>query len=280
MKKIFILTLFCFLNLTATVYPEFEIIIPTYNNEEWCIKNLESLARQDYPHWHATIIVDCATDRTAELLDDYIEEHNLCDKITLIVNKIRQGALANIYYAAAACPPHKIICLFDGDDWLAHNQVLRYYAYFYDHFDIWLTYGQFMSWPARMYGWCEAYPEDIIKNNRFRQYPPLPSHFRTFYAWLFQKIKLEDLLYEGQFYKMTWDQAIMYPLIEMAGERHLFVPRITYIYNESNPINDHKVDNTLQTRLAQIIRSKPPYARLDYTYPPNKTKKSIRTISN
>ena len=54
----------------------------------------------------------------------------------------------------------------------------------------------------------------------FRDYVHMPTHLRTFYAWLFKKINLEDLLLDGEFFKMTGDQAILYPMIEMAGERH------------------------------------------------------------
>ena len=43
--------------------------------------------QQTYPHWHATIIVDCATDSTAELLSEYIIRYDLQDQVTLIVNQ-------------------------------------------------------------------------------------------------------------------------------------------------------------------------------------------------
>ena len=207
---------------------------------------------------------------------EYIEKNNLKNKITLIINSERKGALANIYYAAMRCPGHKVICLYDGDDWLAGNDVLAYLADLYNTYDIWLTYGQFMLWPARIPGWCAPFHPQIIKNNMFRNMPNIPSHLRTFYAWLFHKINLQDLLHEGNFYTMTWDQAIMYPLIEMAGERHYFVSKILYVYNDSNPINDHKVNVQLQRDLARIIRSKERYQRLDYKYPANKGKKKIK----
>ncbi len=278
MKKI-LKTLLLFLiacPLALSSFTEFEMVIPTYNNEQWCIKNLEALVQQTYPHWHATIIVDCATDRTAELLTEYIINNNLQDQVTLIINTERCGALANIYYAAKACPPHKVICLYDGDDFLADDEVLAYYADLYDTHDIWVTYGQFQLWPSGVHGWCSPYSQYVIKNNLFRQVQDIPSHFRTFYAWLFHKIDKGDLLYHGDFYKMTWDMAIMFPLMEMAAERHYFVSRITYLYNESNPLNDHKVDKKLQQKLGKIIRSKPYYQRLDYKYVPNKGKQKMK----
>jgi hypothetical protein len=63
---------------------------------------------------------------------------------------------------------------------------------------------------------------------------------------------------------MTWDQAMMFPMIEMAAERHAFISEPIYVYNMANPINDNKVDPQLQRDLEALIRAKPPYKRLDY----------------
>ncbi|MBY0110255.1 MAG: glycosyltransferase family 2 protein [Candidatus Babeliaceae bacterium] len=280
MKQLFKILFFVLISyaLSTMCRTEFEIIIPTYNNEPWCISNLEALVSQTYPHWHATVIVDCATDKTAELISDYIIKNNLENKITLIINTERKGALANIYYAVTMCSPHKVIGLYDGDDKLAGDFVLAHLADLYDTYDIWVTYGQFKLWPQNVDGWCCPYQEHVVKNNLFRKIQDMPSHFRTFYAWLFQKIDPKDFLYKGEFFSMTWDQAIMFPIMEMAGDRHYFVPKILYIYNDGNPINDHRVNWDLQKKLSRIIRSKKPYERLDYNYPPNKGKKHIRKI--
>jgi hypothetical protein len=50
-----------FANLTTLYYTlpaaqldppiEFVVVIPSYNNEKWCIKNLNSVVKQSYPHW-------------------------------------------------------------------------------------------------------------------------------------------------------------------------------------------------------------------------------------
>jgi hypothetical protein len=105
-------------------------------------------------------------------------------------------------------------------------------------------------------------PAHIVQNNAFRDHPDLPSHLRTFYAWLFKSIKLEDMLYYGEFYRMTWDYVMMLPMIEMAGERHLCIQDLMYIYNNANNISDHKISRQLQAHLAQIVRAKKRYQRL------------------
>jgi hypothetical protein len=55
----------------------------------------------------------------------------------------------------------------------------------------------------------------------------------------------------------------MYPMIEMCGEEHYrFMDEINYIYNESNPINDHKVNMEKVQKVVNIIRNKQPYEKI------------------
>ena len=95
----------------------------------------------------------------------------------------------------------------------------------------------------------------------FRTYR-CPSHLKTFYAWLFKKIDVEDLKIGGEFFPMTWDQAMMFPMLEMAGDRHAFIKETLYVYNMTNPINDNRVNAKLQRDLEKRIRSKPSYDKL------------------
>jgi hypothetical protein len=81
---------------------------------------------------------------------------------------------------------------------------------------------------------------------------------------LWRKIKLDDLKDEnGIYWKVTGDLSFMYPMLEMSGEEHYrFMEDINYVYNEQNPINDHKVDMRLVNEIAVKIRNKQPYTKL------------------
>jgi hypothetical protein len=61
---------------------------------------------------------------------------------------------------------------------------------------------------------------------------------------------------------MAYDQAIMLPLLEMAGDRCKYIPEILHVYNKENPLNVDKIKTQEQVRTAQEIRSKKPYERL------------------
>jgi len=239
------------------------IIIPSYNNKGWYKKNLDSIFCQQYKNYRIIYIDDNSPDETGKLVEEYILEKGQTSRTTLIRNEKRQGALANLYYAIHSCNDQDIIVTLDGDDWFAHDKVLKIINAVYTDPNVWLTYGQFQEYPSNQIGFCRPMTLDTINANDFRNHRPTPSHLRTFYAKLFKLIKIEDLLYEGQFFPMTWDLAMMFPMIEMAHDHFKFIPTVLYIYNNDNPINDHKVSKTLQSNLDEKIRKLPKYQPLE-----------------
>ena len=102
------------------------------------------------------------------------------------------------------------------------------------------------------------YPQEIIESGDFRKDPHWrASHLRTFKHKLASQLHEEDLIDEdGQYYEMTWDQALMFPMMEMARERIKFISDILYVYNDENPINDHKVDRQKQIDTGDRIRNR------------------------
>jgi hypothetical protein len=52
-------------------------------------------------------------------------------------------------------------------------------------------------------------------------------------------------------------------MLEMAGPEHyVFMDEINYIYNETNPLNDHKVNMPKVNNAVNILRNRPKYNRL------------------
>lgn len=249
----------------SSLFAEKPIVILTtsYNNHQWVERNVGSILQQDYDNYRVVYIDDASIDGTADIVERVIKEHPRKIEFNLIRNHERQGALANIYNGIHHhCLDEEIVVSLDGDDWFYDSQVLKKIDAVYSSSEIWLTHGTMIEYPNNGMGWSIPIPKDIVEANAFRKYR-CPSHLRTFYAWLFKKIKIQDLQYQGQFFKMTWDQAIMFPMCEMAGERHYFFKDITYVYNMANPINDNKVDPQLQNDLEAFIRAMPPYEYLE-----------------
>ena len=240
----------------------FVFISASYNNAEWCERSLASVFSQDYTDWSIIYIDDCSTDGTGELVDRYVAECGMSDKVRIIHNEQRMLHCYNQYHAIHACPDNVIIAILDGDDWLAHDGVLTLLNEVYQE-DVWITYGQFWYHKRGALGCSRQIPHEVIKNNSIRKHPSwITSHMRTFYAGLYKKIKLEDLMYEGAFLPMSVDAAVMLPMIEMAGWHSRFIKEIIYIYNDANTQSFFHEKAEMQRQILTMLRSYPPYEPL------------------
>jgi glycosyltransferase involved in cell wall biosynthesis len=238
------------------------VVIPSYNNADWYERNLSRLFSQTYNNWRAIYIDDCSTDGTSDLVEQYIKKHGQSHRVQLIKNKTNKGALANIYHAVYSCGDHEIILLLDGDDWLHNNEVLSLISKTYEDENIWMTYGQYVEYPRGRMGQCREMPREVIEKNAYRDFAWITSHLRTFYAWLFKKIKTKDLMFNGDFFSVTWDMAILFPMLEMSAGRCKFISDVLYEYNIATPLNDFKTKLSLQEHCNRVIRQSQRYAPL------------------
>lgn len=235
------------------------VVIPSYNNKDWYKKNLDSIFSQKYRNYRVIYADDASTDGTDKLVEEYIKKIGQEHRVTLIKNKERVGSLANLYRIIWMCDKNEIVCDVDGDDWLANDGVFALLNKVYDDPDVWLTYGQYLTHPEGILGMTAQFPQEVIAQNSFRTAGGGLYHLRTFYAGLFQKIKRDDLLYEGKFLSSAGDRAFILPIFEMAGKHGKFIADILYVYNRNNPLNDDKIDRDLQHRLDHFVRRKEKY---------------------
>lgn len=267
---------FSFLNILS-YYTKVEVIVPTYKNQEICLENLKSIISQDYPHelYHITIVDDISPDATFERTKKSVDENNLNNLVTIIRNKHKTGALGNFYKIISDLQGDTVVITVDGDDTLNGQNVIKRVVHEYENNNAWITYGQFRWLSSGMLGtsFCREVSNDVKIRNLFRNQSWIFSHLRTFKAWLFQQIKFEDLLCPGTvngkrsglsqsefYYDKAWDLAMMFPMLEMASRDHIkFIPEVLYIYNDKNPINDHKVDAGRVMALDSFVRSKRKY---------------------
>lgn len=258
-----ILVLLCFFIFAEAEHTHFVIVIPSYNNAAWYEKNLISAINQEYPQEYFDIIYvnDCSTDNTGQLVERFIQEHQI-KNITLINNPKNFGALANITSVVHTLWDNYVVVLLDGDDWFYSTKVLQILDQTYQKGATWLTYGSFTSSRGGKKRGNEI-PSEILQANGIRHYKWVSSHLRTFYAGLYKKINIDDLKFQGLFYRMAWDLAIMYPMIEMAAERATFIGQLLYVYNYGNPISDFRKNIKLQCFYEKNIRTKQPYNRLE-----------------
>lgn len=239
------------------------VVIPSYNNSAWYQLNLGTLFSQHYENYIVIYIDDCSTDHTYELVQKYVKTWGQQNRVIVLHNERRMGALYNLYHTIHACSDRAIIITLDGDDWLKGYDVLQIVNRAYDDPFVWMTYGQYEEFPRGNLGICRPMPDAVIQAESYRKQPWFTSHLRTFYAGLFKRIKQEDLMHGGHFFAVTWDQAFLFPMLEMAHGHIKFIDKILYVYNQATPLNDFKQHLREQLYCEQLIRKKQSYQPLD-----------------
>lgn len=129
--------------------------------------------------------------------------------------------------AIAPLPDDTIVVSLDGDDYLLPNALERVQR---EHdAGALVTYGSFLYSDGRKPTWVHELRGPV------REVPWVTTHLKTFRAGLFKRIRHADLKTAGgQWLEHARDMALMFPLVEMAGDRARFIPEPLMIYNYAN----------------------------------------------
>lgn len=240
------------------------VVVPSFQNAAWCERNMSSILSQDYDNFSVIYTDDCSKDNTVTLVENLVARQSNPEKIKIIRNSENLGAIRNLYNMIHSCDDDDIIVTVDGDDWLAHSQVLRRINEVYSDDNVWFTWGSYIDHPNNSRGCSRAIPLHIINSQSYRHQPWCTSHLRTFKAKLFKHIKQEDF-YDPQskWLDMAWDLSFYFPFVEMAGHHGRYLHETLYVYNNDNPIQDYKKNVTRQGAMDRYLRTKPKYARLE-----------------
>tara|TARA_B100000073_G_scaffold300187_1_gene266482 strand:+ start:1088 stop:2695 length:1608 start_codon:yes stop_codon:yes gene_type:complete len=239
----------------------FKIIVPVYNSESWIRQVVDTIKNQKYKNFECVISNDQSTDKTWEVLQSL----ELDDRFKINNNKEKKFALKNIYDSILQTSPNSddVIVILDGDDWFSTPDVLSTLNEYYSE-DCLVTYGSFVTYPSGDIGHeASEYPQDIVSKNDFRQDVWRASHLKTFKYSIWNMVNPEDLQDDsGCFYEISYDQAMMLPMLELAGPKAKYIPEILYVYNVGNPnaVNKTRAKKQYETMLK--IRKKQRYKRL------------------
>ena len=241
----------------------FRIVTPVYNSEDWIKKCIDSVKAQTYSNYEHIIVDDGSTDKTLEIA---IRETRGDSRFKVVKKDYRMGIMHSHVTGAELlgrdANEEDIFVHLDGDDWLAHDNVLERINTVYDETGCWMTYGNYeatdgsksvcaprrQELPIRLHivegGWCF-------------------SHLRTFKKFLWDKIRVDSLLDSNRkMFTSAADVAILCPMLEMAGDKIEFIDEVLYIYNRENPLNEDKADLGDQVRCALEIAQQKPYNSL------------------
>jgi glycosyltransferase involved in cell wall biosynthesis len=94
--------------------PFVSIVTPVYNEEAHIAECIESVLAQTYQHWDYTVVDNCSTDRTAEIVRSYAARDA---RIRLVQNREFLSAMANCNAAVRQISPQAKYCkVVLGDD--------------------------------------------------------------------------------------------------------------------------------------------------------------------
>tara|TARA_Y100000034_G_C6901831_1_gene417298 strand:- start:2984 stop:3715 length:732 start_codon:yes stop_codon:yes gene_type:complete len=237
----------------------FTILIPSYNAEGFVRKNLGSVLSQKYKNYLIYYVDDNSTDKTYKIAKDLLSDEHI-----IVRNSFNKGKMDNVFSSLKALKnKNTIVLILDGDDWLFDGEVLSYLNEVYKNPDIWMTSGSYLESDTKNIIRPNIDYDFWVGNIRKKQWKT--SHLISFRLELFLKIKRKDFMKKnGEFFSTTSDQAMIFPMIEMAGREHfLEIKDLLYVYNRDNPLSDDKIYREDQLRTEKYIRSLQPYKQLD-----------------
>ncbi len=266
------------------------------------------LKQQSYQNFHCVLVDDMSTDQSVSVVTQATNDD---PRFSLIVNSEKKYKVRNVVDALASVSPddEDVVLIVDGDDRLAHEGVLQKLLDVYQETNALLTYGSHLNDRGVRADMCRAYSQGVIRRNAYRRAKWHASHLKTFKYKLFKEIRFADLTITSQELKRTirktlfrgrlkswlnWqhiklqellepseqyirrmdDKVLFFPMLEMAGNRAVFIEEILYVYRGQHVVDpntqkrikiipgDHK--NKWYGRLIrEILQNKPSYQRLD-----------------
>jgi glycosyltransferase involved in cell wall biosynthesis len=236
------------------------IILTTFYNAENYLSNcINSIKTQTIKEFKCFLIDDVSSDNSYEVASKLIDGD---DRFVLIKNTEKKYKTANyvsILNERNDVDDNDVVIELDGDDWFSDGEVLSRVKKVYSNNRIWITNGCFKYASGNQGFSLPQIDFDNLRTSRFTA-----SHLRTWKVFLWRAIREDDHKDDdGNFLKINADLAYMLPMLEMSGPDHYrYIPDINIIYNELNPINDHKVDMNQVNIIAEQIRKRKKYKKL------------------
>jgi len=236
------------------------ILTGFYNAEQYIEKSLGSIMGQTFKDFTCYITHDLSTDNSVNLVKEMIKDDSRFILMPDSDKKLYQaGNFDRVIRNNPNIADNELLIEVDGDDWLPNGRVFEKLNEVYKDENVWITNGSFKYSSGADGLSAKQVIDDTLRTSRMTC-----SHIRTWRAFLWRAIKEEDLKDEnGNYWQWAGDLCFMYPMLEMAGEEHYkFIDTTMYIYNETNPINEHKVNMGMVNDHSARIRAKEKYPRL------------------
>lgn len=243
----------------------FVFIIPSYRNSKWVERNLKSVFDQNYYNWRAIYIDDASEDDTFEKAQSLVKEARMENRFILTKNAERKYQAYNRYAAYTSCSDEEICIMLDGDDWLAHNDVLTVLNEEYKQHNLLVSYGQFSYFENNRIGFTSGkyeFPKKVVEEKSYRKHQWISQHLRTCRASVIKSIPIEQLQdWEGKWLQSCTDMAEMFYVLENSDGQHKNIGTVLCIYNKDNSLqhqNSYYNENKIKRdKLIKHVRGYP-----------------------
>jgi len=231
----------------------FKIVVTTYNPGKYLDICLKSISKQNYKKYQVCVVDDASTN-SKEYIKSVIHKHCKKKNWSCLFKTLNEGPLKSRIDAINLlnCKDNDVIVLIDGDDMLANANVLNILNNYYQN-NIYATFGNFRQRIGnnirvqKMIN-CSLDFNNIAKNNSFRDSWHY-SHLKTFKYKLFKAIDQEkSFKNNGEYFRSATDLAIMWPILELAGNKIKCVDEHLYNYTLDHTESFH---NDLDKRAKQ-----------------------------
>lgn len=195
-----------------------KVFSPSFNSNKFCINCMQSVALQTFSPVEHFYIDDSSEDDTQRWMgiaaENILPVINDRYRLSLVANSgfnSRKYKLLNLYEYILKCDDEDIICVLDGDDWLASADALQKIADAYSDPAIRYVYTNWQYSHNTSGGISELIPGPDWNPYTDRW---ITSAMSTFKAKEFRKIPFDNFLrWDYKWFTMGCDQAYVLPIL-------------------------------------------------------------------
>lgn len=219
----------------------FRVVVTGYNCERWATLCLQSIERAKYEHSVFLYVVnDGSTDKTEQVINEYLDLSRLKNYTWLINNENNEGAAFSRWRAIEKirqCANDTDVVLFiDLDDFVLPNIFEVIAAAYTDGAS--LTFGNWADLHTGEINSLNFYPPDVLETLQFASFPFWATAPRSC-LWRFVKqLTAEDFIFDDAWLVNCTDVALIFRLFELVGGLNIRpITEPLYIYRQATGNN-------------------------------------------
>ena len=206
----------------------------SYNSNIYAKHCIESVRAQTVKVAEHFYIDDGSTDQTRDVLAHYIDNSKDYENLSIVFTDDRQYKLKNLYDFVWKLNADDIVCVLDGDDWLASKDVIEKVVKEYEDPNVEYVYTNWKYSHDNSEGISKAIP-----NSEWDPYAEswITSAMSSFKVSAFKSIAEANFhRWDGKWFTMACDQAYVLPILWHLRQRDgdykavRFVDEPLYIY--------------------------------------------------